>query len=329
MRSRAVTCTAVALLALLLLRATRDRSLARPRVAHELQPQPEVGKSSPRRVRASAGLHRPPPPLPPPPPASSAPISSSSRCVGADCTFELVVCRYDEDVRWVSRLLGAATAPATAVIMNHGSPLDPAQLQSDRVVEWSAPNTGRECGCYLDHIERRWPDFAASTLYVQADSCCHNRVEQILLAAPPAHGFVSLTDKLYYVLKNGKQEAKYPGYNRRSCEMQALFGRQCNRSAKGGLWLGGPGLANFQVGRARLLRSERTVWRKARQLLDRWLVEADDAWVGCLPMERLWHVLLGEPDILPRGQALPHTATCDGVPKGRVCPAEKTRRLGK
>ena len=212
--------------------------------------------------------------------------------------------------------------------MNHGSPLEPAQLLSDRVVEWSAANTGRECGCYLDHIERQWPDFAASTLYVQADACCHNRVEQVLLAAPPTHGFVSLTDKLYYVLKNGKQEAKYPGYNRRSCEMQALFGRQCNRSARGGLWLGGPGLANFQVGRARLLRTERAVWRRARQLLDRWLVEDDSAWVGCLPMERLWHVLFAEPDILPREQVLQHTATCDSGPKRRVCQAEQARGQG-
>ena len=116
----------------------------------------------------------------------------------------------------------------------------------------------------------------------------------------------------------GKLETRYPGYNRRSCELQALFGRRCNRSARGGLWLGGPGLANFQVGRARLLRTERAVWARARAMLDAWLADETE-WVGCLPMERAWHVLFGEPDVLPREHALQHSARCDAGPKKDIC----------
>ena len=66
------------------------------------------------------------------------------------------------------------------------------------------------------------------------------------------------------------------------------------------------------------MRTELEVWSRARHLLSQWL-ESESGWVACLPMERVWHVLMGEPDILPRSQALAHTARCDVPPKQGVC----------
>ena len=322
MWSRRLTCAVVVLVLLCLQGVTRTSLTARLETAggasRALQ-QPPAEASQPARdpappqAAAAGGMRRAT--------QLTAPaVASCARNSPQACTFELVVCRHDEDVAWVHRLLRAAAAPSMATVINHGPALPRGQMPTDVVlVEWSMPNEGRECSCYLDHLTRRYPDFAASTLYVQADACCHTRVEQMLLSAPPAqHDFVYLTDKLYYILKNGKQERAHAGYNLRSCELQALFGRRCNRSAGGGLWLGSPGLANFQVARRRLVRTELEGWSRARHLLSQWL-ESESGWVACLPMERVWHVLMGEPDILPRSQALAHTARCDVPPKQGVC----------
>ena len=81
-------------------------------------------------------------------------------------------------------------------------------------------------------------------------------------------------------------------------------------------------MANFQAGRRLLLRTELAVWVRARHMLDEWLVASDGDWVACLPMERVWHVLLGEPDVLPRNQALKHTTRCDLPPKKGICTLE-------
>ena len=54
----------------------------------------------------------------------------------------------------------------------------------------------------------------------------------------------------------------------------------------------------------------------------------ESGWVACLPMERVWHVLMGEPDILPRSQALAHTARCDVPPKQGICKSSNRGNTG-
>lgn len=153
--------------------------------------------------------------------------SDKARTVATAKSIELVVCRYDEDVSWVDRLLQRAAGSVSASIMNHGE-----WLRSDnpRVRVWPLTNHGRECDCYLQHMLGRHPHFAERTLYVQADSCCHSQVVDQLLspseadAAPP---FTYLTDKLWYNLSTGKLNRKFDFYNQRSCMLHRLFGARC------------------------------------------------------------------------------------------------------
>lgn len=247
-----------------------------------------------------------------------------------NATTELVVCRFDEDVEWVVRLL--ATAPhVTAVIANHGKPIPEYLVRrgSGRLEDWALPNTMRECGCYLGHILRRYPNFAARTIFVQADACCKSALLEEARRGPGTP-FVYLTDKLWYNLSSGDPETAHPGYNGRSCELQALFGGACSRSERG-LWLRGPGLANFAVARHRLLAHANSVWRAAHDSLSRpWPGRGADLgtgvhsheWVACLVFERLWHVLLGEPQLLPRELALPHYDDC-AAERAAVCGAQR------
>ena len=270
------------------------------------------------------------------PPSTAIPSMATPASVTPPAEVEIVVCRYNEDVEWVHRLLQRAPASVSASVMNHGPRLPQWMMASTgRLREWPLENRGRECHCYLQHIIATHPQFAARTLYVQADACCNGEALDQVFTGGPTVPFAYLTDKLWYNLSTGKLDRRYPGYNQRSCELHDLFGVQCKRSARG-LLLRGPGLASFAVSKQRLVRHNVSVWRAAASLLEVWSLEqwssgvkSGDArhhhsvasgsaaprpsamawpneWLGCLPFERLWHVMLGEAPMLARELALPH-----------------------
>ena len=257
-------------------------------------------------------------------------------------TIELVVCRFKEDVSWVSRLLARMPPTLTASIMNHGQRLPDRLNATGRLRDWPLPNRGRECDCYLQHIIATHPHFASRTIYAQADACCTTALIDHVHEQQRHLPFVYLTDKLWRQLN--LVDNRYPGYTDRSCQLQGLFGIECTRTPKG-LVLEGPGLASFAVSRPRLLQHNVSRWQAAADQLKAWsfttkptihhrpglddrvsVTEWADEWFGCLPFERLWHVLLGEPLNLPSALALPHHASerCNrsGTARAQVCPSE-------
>lgn len=226
---------------------------------------------------------------------------------------ELVVCRYSEDVSWVSELMLTARADTRALILNHG---EHAALRGHpRALEWKLRNAGNECGCYLAYIARTYPHFAMTTLFVQAA----DGVGLACLCSRAPFSYLGRGD--WRNLSSGGPNS-CPGYVARSCELSGLFGRRCERTSLGGLRLSGPGHANFQVQRERLLVHPLSTWRALSQLVDgsrpRYGTNlcsnrGRTRWFDCLVMERLWHTLMGEPGELRREQAiapLPPAARC-------------------
>lgn len=229
----------------------------------------------------------------------------------------------------MERLLALAGPAARAVIVNTGKPLElSAKWQaSPQLLEWRKPNLARECGCYFTHMIRSYPNFAPRTLYVQGDACCHTRVvDQVLSLARRVPSFVYLTDKLFHSLKNGKQQRVVPGFVEHSCQLLRLFHRGCNRTEAGGLAVTAPGLAVFEVERGRLLQHSQESYDAAKVLVESWamgwkggLKSAD--WKSCFPMERAWHIVFGEPGILPPSLALEHKTDCAEQTHSAICGA--------
>jgi hypothetical protein len=226
---------------------------------------------------------------------------------GTTAAIEVIVCRYSEAVHWLKDMVGNSTlSSARGLVVNHGSALH-ADALSQRVSEWRVANTGNECGCYLQFITERYPTFAPTTLFLQADA--HRKLACLSTLQLP---FAYLGRNEWRSMSGGDTDRTCPGYNARSCELSLRFGEQCERTTKG-LMLVGPGHANFQVSRERLLRHSRSVWTKLAAAVDgtegrfgqsKCSNRARTRWFDCLVMERLWHVMMGEPRVLPARLAL-------------------------
>ena len=246
--------------------------------------------------------------------------------------LDVVVCRYAEDVAsWLPRLVKGAAANVRAVVINHGpTPALPAQAlsttQGGHLYEWRTPNAGNECGCYLLYIACRYPHFAPLTLFLQADA------GSLGCLCQPALPFAYLGRNEWRSMVKGDTDRTCRGYNDRSCHITSLFGEKCERSGRG-LELVGPGHANLQVARPRLLRHPHATWQRLAALVDGSHARFGEQlcsnrgrtrWFDCLVMERLWHRMMGEPGVLPRELALPWlppAARCNGT-CALPCPPE-------
>ena len=190
---------------------------------------------------------------------------NGSSQVAAPPVLDVVVCRYREDVAsWLPRLIAGATVEARAVVINHGptAALPGAVLQAEpRISEWRTKNAGNECGCYLSYISCRFPNFAQLTLFMQADAGYLGSLCQ------PGLPFAYLGRNEWRSMEKGDTDRTCHGYNDRSCDWTAMWGGKCERTARG-LKLVGPGHANFQVSRERLLRHSHATWRRLSANVD-------------------------------------------------------------
>ena len=223
---------------------------------------------------------------------------------------DVVVCRYAEDVSWLPKLMSGASSSVRGFVINHGPTAALHGGHAAHLFEWRTANAGNECGCYLAFIACMYPHFAQLTLFLQADA------GHLGCLCQPALPFAYLGRNEWRSMEKGDTDRTCHGYNDRSCQITALWGAACERTARG-LKLVGPGHANLQVSRERLLRHPISTWRRLASVVDgstgRWGAQlcsnrARTRWFDCLVLERLWHRLMGEPGVLPRELALPQLA---------------------
>eukprot|EP00966_Prymnesium_polylepis_P148256 3424822-Prymnesium_polylepis.1 len=65
---------------------------------------------------------------------------------------DVVVCRYAEDVSWLSKLVSGASGAVRGFVVNHGPTEALPGGHGPHLFEWRTANAGNECGCYLAFI---------------------------------------------------------------------------------------------------------------------------------------------------------------------------------
>jgi hypothetical protein len=132
--------------------------------------------------------------------------ASSVEATVAETSFEIVACRWGEDVKWIDEL------GYRHIIYDKGKGLPlPSKFNTVRVER----NVGKENFCYLTHIIRNYDShiatghgIAAVTLFSQADPFDH------VNAAPFLQSVRSLAE-------NGLQEAHFRSFGKKTLQIDA------------------------------------------------------------------------------------------------------------
>lgn len=210
---------------------------------------------------------------------------------------EVVVARYREDVSWTAEL----GLPAT-VYDKSGEP-----------GRHALPNIGRESHTYLSHIVRRYPDFAAFTVFVQAAPFPH---------MPPGATPASFAARIRQNVRMGLGFSGFAGFKLKCDRLgrphqmadpalhghRAGFGRDIPVGAVHEALFAGPvpetflvtaPAGMFFVARERILARPLALYRKALELV---AADPDDAANTGHAFERLWPVIFNGDVRLNRSQ---------------------------